>query len=238
MSRPNNRPDKDTLRKLYLDDVQSVEKIAVLYRCGATTIRRLIRKHGIPLRKPGPYRGELSPGWRGGMTLWGGYILKSVPNHPAGKTNYGHYVPLHRLIMEKHLGRYLTAKEVVHHKNGDRTDNRLDNLQLFATNGLHTAHHRTGKRSPLTPEGRARMSQTASRLKVLRPASETLRSLYVDNLWSCAQIAKKFGCRSSLVAFELHRIGVKMRGTGGVSKARRCCVSTPPPPRANAPQMK
>lgn len=46
----------------------------------------------------------------------------------------------HRYVMEQHLGRRLTPSERVHHKNGDRTDNRLENLELFASQAEHMQH--------------------------------------------------------------------------------------------------
>jgi hypothetical protein len=45
----------------------------------------------------------------------------------------------HVIVMENHLGRRLEKGEVVHHKNGDRHDNRLENLELMGR-GKHTQH--------------------------------------------------------------------------------------------------
>lgn len=68
-----------------------------------------------------------------------GYILVYLPDHPFA-TKRG-YVMEHRLVMEKHIGRFLTSEEVVHHINNIRTDNRIENLQLIQSNTIHLMHH-------------------------------------------------------------------------------------------------
>lgn len=80
-------------------------------------------------------RGAESHNWKGGRIDRNGYIHVYSPNHPYA-TSQG-YVPEHRLVLEKVLGRYLTPKEVPHHINGKKKDNRPENLRLHESKGKH-----------------------------------------------------------------------------------------------------
>ena len=66
--------------------------------------------------------------WKGGKTKIKEYVYLKVKNHP--NRNSGNYVAEHRLVMEKKLNRYLTFNEEVHHKNGIKDDNRIENLEI------------------------------------------------------------------------------------------------------------
>lgn len=70
-----------------------------------------------------------------GLYLENGYIMRKVNYHP--KANSRGYVSEHRLVMEQHLGRFLLTNEVVHHKDGNRSNNELNNLQLVINNSEH-----------------------------------------------------------------------------------------------------
>lgn len=85
-------------------------------------------------------KGRKSSNWKGGrQKRLDGYVTIHQPTHPFCIRNS--YVYEHRLVMEKHLGRYLKPEEVVHHINGMPDDNRLENLQLFKNNSEHMKFH-------------------------------------------------------------------------------------------------
>lgn len=91
-------------------------------------------------------RREKAVGWKSGVSMTGtGYRLILVGKGEPMANNNG-YVPEHRLVMAQKLGRALERSEHVHHINGDRLDNRPENLELLSR-GEHTRKHQTGRPS-------------------------------------------------------------------------------------------
>lgn len=68
----------------------------------------------------------------------GDYLYALVPEHP-NCTKKG-YVLMHRIVMENHLKRVLNENEVVHHKDGNKHNNVITNLEVFEK-GLHSKYH-------------------------------------------------------------------------------------------------
>lgn len=77
--------------------------------------------------------GENNPRYKAGRYTKNGYIMVLAPNHPRHKGQKANYVFEHILVMEEKLGRYLLPNENVHHINGIKDDNRIENLELWIT---------------------------------------------------------------------------------------------------------
>ena len=78
--------------------------------------------------------------WKGGRSIQNGYIYL--------KKAYGKAVGEHRLIMTEFLGRKLSRAEHVHHLNGNRLDNRIENLKVLKI-GEHMSLHNKGRTRPV-----------------------------------------------------------------------------------------
>ncbi len=102
--------------------------------------------------------------WVGGSVLPNGYKYITVN---------GKQIEEHRLIMMKHLGRKLLTNEQVHHKNENKLDNRIENLELL-TNSEHQRLHSTGKGIILIYKGES--NNIAGWAKIFNINKQTLYS--------------------------------------------------------------
>ena len=82
--------------------------------------------------------GRKNPSWTGGRYVER-YVHILLPKDSffySMVDNRG-YILEHRLVMAKYLNRCLLPWEIVHHKNGIKTDNRIENLELLPTSKQH-----------------------------------------------------------------------------------------------------
>lgn len=107
--------------------------IATVLKTNQNMISRVMRENGILPYRSQHARGEKHGSWKGGkhINVGGYYEVLLEPSDPMfSMRNRQGYTPEHRLVMAKKLGRPLARNETVHHINGDKLDNRLENLQI------------------------------------------------------------------------------------------------------------
>jgi predicted nucleic acid-binding Zn ribbon protein len=118
-----------------------------------------------------------------------GYLRQYIGR--GGGRSHSRFV--HRIVMEEHLGRSLETWEIVHHRNGDTKDNRVENLEVM-TQAEHRRLH-GGPRGPFPERRVPRRScpvcggEIESTLKKLQTCSYSCgqRLRYADRWHPCAQ---------------------------------------------------
>lgn len=138
--------DAEELRRLYAQ-AGSCAALARWLGKPVPTMRYHLVRAGIQMhtgyRSPKKVRhyGPEHQNWKGGTFMHSdGYVMEYAPDHPDANKNKG-YVLQHRLVVERQISRYLLPSEVVHHKNGDKQDNRPENLEIV-TRSRHMKHHK------------------------------------------------------------------------------------------------
>lgn len=114
---------------------ESQVSIARAYGTSQCKISRILIGQGVVSSRGRSRRGEKHGSWKGGRLVQkDGYVsvMVGLDDPLASMRNSQGYVLEHRLVMARSLGRPLLPTENVHHVNGVRDDNRLENLELWS----------------------------------------------------------------------------------------------------------
>lgn len=124
--------NKEVLERVY-NQFLSLQKTAKYFGVSKKLILNHMKRFDIPryIRPKKIKEKKIDTYHKGYSISWNGYKRVKAPlDHPY-KDKKG-YIMEHRLIVEQHIGRYLTKDEEVHHLNGDKLDNRIENLAILS----------------------------------------------------------------------------------------------------------
>lgn len=131
----NDADFKKYLYEEYVTKGKSADAIAQGLNVSSSVVLKYLKKYEIPRRS----RNTRSSCFQGGRNICSnGYVEIIIPGHPS--TNTRGYVYEHRVVAEKRLGRYLRTDEVVHHIDGNKTNNAPENL-IVLSNEQHATLH-------------------------------------------------------------------------------------------------
>ena len=117
-----------TMIELYKNG-NTIRDIAKIFKASHALISRSLRKNNVYINDK---LREKHHNWKGGRLITNGYVQVIIDlNSPyISMARNSRYVLEHRLVMAQHLKRCLTDSETVHHIDGDKLNNKIENLQL------------------------------------------------------------------------------------------------------------
>lgn len=153
---------KEVVQKVYELARVGTRSKDIAEQLGMTTktVCKIYRRYNFPrLSNICPRQKEEQPMWKGGVHKTPeGYLVVRRPDHPYSSKTH-HWVRVHRLVVEEHIGRYLLPTEVVHHIDGNPANNDISNLEVFSSNGEHLRATLKGIPHHMSEEGRCHLSQ-------------------------------------------------------------------------------
>lgn len=129
--RPMSKRQKDLLSKLRKESIKN----GTITHWAYTDKKEEIGKKIQQKRKGNSFTKTIV---KGKFITKNGYVMIYFRNH-FGK-RYG-YMLEHRYLLEKHHGAPLSPAVSVHHIDGDKTNNSIENLLIFPTKSAHTKFH-------------------------------------------------------------------------------------------------
>ena len=133
-------------------ELGSLQKVADYFGVSKKLILNHMKRFDIP-RNPRPSKRKkpkkIDTFHKGYIITWNGYKMIYKPEHPHSDGKG--YIREHILVMEKHLGRYLTEDEIVHHIDENKLNNDISNLRLM-TKYEHKCYHSSKPRKNIDLE--------------------------------------------------------------------------------------
>ena len=121
------------------------------------------------------------------------YVAKSIN---------GKRIDEHRMLMEAYLGRKLSRYEVVHHINGVKNDNRIDNLLMMSLSEHSRMHMLGNTPSDKTEEGLKSLREAgkAHAIHLQKKVAQYTKSGTIVRVYDCIRDVDKFGFNNTHVS--------------------------------------